>query len=79
MILKLADRFEAMESFNHQSIEQTVRGMAEENQIKVTALIHPTRLAVSGKTGGPGLFEMLEVLGREKTVIRLRKACEKLG
>jgi glutamyl/glutaminyl-tRNA synthetase len=37
-------------------------------------LIHPTRLAVSGMTKGPGLYEMLELLGREETVKRMRTA-----
>jgi glutamyl/glutaminyl-tRNA synthetase len=37
-------------------------------------LIHPTRLAVSGVSFGPGLFEMLELLGRERVLRRLQAA-----
>ena len=35
-------------------------------------VIHPTRLALSGRTEGPGLFEMILVLGRDRCVERLR-------
>jgi glutamyl-tRNA synthetase len=38
------------------------------------ALIHPARVALTGKTTGPGLFELTEILGRERAVVRLRRA-----
>lgn len=37
-------------------------------------MIHSTRLAISGRTMGPGLFEIIILLGRDKTVSRLEKA-----
>jgi glutamyl-tRNA synthetase len=40
--------------------------------------VHPIRVAVSGRTEGPGLFEMLELLGRERTINRIRKTIEML-
>jgi glutamyl-tRNA synthetase len=73
----LADRFEALLEFSHTSIEAALRQLAEELQIKPTKLIHPTRLALSGRTIGPGLFEMIELLGKETVVRRLRRAVEK--
>jgi glutamyl-tRNA synthetase len=39
--------------------------------------VHPIRVAVSGRMEGPGLFEMLELLGRDRTVARLRAAAER--
>jgi glutamyl-tRNA synthetase len=63
--------------FSHASIETALRQLAEELQIKPTKLIHPTRLALSGRTIGPGLFEMIELLGKEKVIRRLRRAIEK--
>jgi len=42
--------------------------------VKVGALVHPTRLAVTGKTSGPSLYHLLEVLGREKVLGRLEQA-----
>ncbi|MCX6120672.1 MAG: glutamate--tRNA ligase [Ignavibacteriales bacterium] len=73
----LADRLESLLEFSHTSVETALRQLAEELQIKPTKLIHPTRLALSGRTIGPGLFEMIELLGKETVVRRLRRAIEK--
>ena len=40
--------------------------------------VHPVRVAVSGRMEGPGLFEMLELLGRERTLARIAKAAASL-
>jgi glutamyl-tRNA synthetase len=48
--------------------------MAKERNLKASQIIHPTRMAISGKTSGAGLFEMMEVLGKTKVVERMRKA-----
>lgn len=73
----LTDRLELLLDFSHISIETALRQLAEELQIKPTKLIHPTRLALSGRTIGPGLFEIIELLGKETVVRRLRRAVEK--
>ena len=70
----LAAKFEALPSFVHDTIESALVGLAEEKGIKNAKLIHPTRLAVSGMTVGPGLYEMLEVLEQRIVVERMRKA-----
>jgi glutamyl-tRNA synthetase len=44
----------------------------EERGIKAAAVIHPTRMAISGKTKGAGLFEIMEVLGKEKVINRMK-------
>jgi glutamyl-tRNA synthetase len=71
---QLAGRFEALGKFDQENLEATLKGMAEELDIKTGQLIHPTRLAVTGMTKGPGLFQLLELLGREETVKRMRSA-----
>ena len=43
------------------------------------AVVHPLRVAVSGVAEGPGLFEMLAIIGRERVCARLRKAAEIAG
>ena len=70
----LADRFEALESFDKDSLEQALDALATEQDIKRAALIHPARLAVSGMTMGPGLYDLLVTIGQERTVERLRRA-----
>jgi glutamyl-tRNA synthetase len=70
----LANRLAGITDFSHAEIEAVFRAFAEERAIKVGPVIHPARMAVSGKTKGAGLFEMMEVLGRERVVARMRRA-----
>ncbi|MGB2768213.1 MAG: glutamate--tRNA ligase [Candidatus Zixiibacteriota bacterium] len=70
------DRLSALVSFEKASIEQALRSLAEEMQIKPAPLIHPVRLATSGTSTGPPLFDMLELLGRDEVVKRIKKAIE---
>jgi glutamyl-tRNA synthetase len=60
------------------ALETQLRGFTEQKQIKAAMLIHPIRLAVSGKTSGPGLFELLQSLGRQITVTRLQRFISEL-
>ncbi|MGI6412278.1 MAG: glutamate--tRNA ligase [Syntrophomonadaceae bacterium] len=62
--------------FNAEAIEKAYRAYAAQNNIKAAALIHPTRLAVTGVTATPGIFEVMEVLGRDKCINRIKKALE---
>jgi glutamyl-tRNA synthetase len=68
----LAGRIEALESFTAAAVEAACRELAEERGLKPAALIHPARMAVSGQTSGAGLFEMMELLGKERVLKRLR-------
>ena len=70
----LADRLSALPAFDRASIESECRALADEQQVKVSVFIHPTRLAVTGRAAGPGLFELMEVIGRDRVVARLRRA-----
>jgi len=70
----LAQRLEALSEFSDSAIESVFRSFAEEKGIKAGLIINATRTAVTGTSVGPGLFEALEVLGREKVVPRLIKA-----
>ncbi len=70
----LIARLAALEPFTHDALEGLFRRLAEEMGLSAGKLIHPTRLAVSGVSFGPGLFEMLELLGRETVLRRLRNA-----
>jgi glutamyl-tRNA synthetase len=65
-----------LEPFAHDALEGLYRQLAEGMGLSAGKLIHPTRLAVSGVSFGPGLFEMLELLGRETVRRRLQKARE---
>jgi hypothetical protein len=56
--------------FDEPHVETAVRQTAEQRDIKAAPLIHATRVAVTGRTASPGLFEVLVLLGRERTVAR---------
>jgi glutamyl-tRNA synthetase len=70
----LAGLLDGLDPFTHDAIEKVFRDFVKERKLKAGQVIHPARMAVSGKTKGAGLFEMMEVLGRQRTVERLRRA-----
>jgi glutamyl-tRNA synthetase len=78
--LKLfVERLDKLEKFDILTIETTFRQMVKELNIEAKALIHPIRVALTGKTIGPGLFEVIYYLGRERTKERLMHWVKKGG
>lgn len=75
IITKCLASLKGLTKFDKVSIESSYRKLAEELKVKAAELIHPTRVAVSGRTVGAGLFEMMELLGRDKVLKRLEKFC----
>jgi glutamyl-tRNA synthetase len=67
-------RLASVERFDAEALEAALRGLSEELGAGAGPVIHTTRLAVTGRTAGPGLFEVLEVLGRERVLKRLERA-----
>jgi len=67
------ERLDNLANFDIVSIENSFREMVAELGIEAKSLIHPIRVALTGKTVGPGLFEVVYYLGKEKTKDRLRK------
>ena len=55
-------------------LEVQVRQTAEQHQLKAAALIHALRVSVTGRAASPGLFEVLELVGRDRVVERIRTA-----
>jgi glutamyl-tRNA synthetase len=75
IIAKCKNAIQALARYDKASIEEIYRKLAEELKVKPAELIHPTRVAISGKTVGAGLFDMMELLGRDKVLVRLSKFC----
>jgi len=71
------ERLEALEKFDIVTIEEAFRKMVAELHLEAKALIHPIRVALTGKTVGPGLFEVIYYLGKERTKERLTKFIRK--
>ena len=68
---EFAGMLEQAPQWEKQALEGLLREFSTAKSIKPAVVIHPLRLAVSGKTAGPGLFELLEVMGRENTIARI--------
>jgi glutamyl-tRNA synthetase len=64
----------ALEKFDAGNIETTLRSTASKLGVKVGAIVHPTRLALTGSNVGPSLYHLLEVLGKEKVLARIDRA-----
>jgi glutamyl-tRNA synthetase len=78
-LTKLADKFTGVTAWEAASLEAALKALATELGIKTGELIHPCRVAVSGKGAGPSLYHMLEVLGRDRVLTRLRRFSSALG
>jgi glutamyl-tRNA synthetase len=61
----------AVETFDEPTVEATLRTTATALGVKAAALIHATRVAMTGRTTSPGIFEVLALLGRETALARL--------
>ena len=62
---------EGVETFDPATLESTLRSLADARGVKAGALIHAVRVAVTGRTVSPGIFEVLSLLGRARTQYRL--------
>jgi glutamyl-tRNA synthetase len=72
-VAALAGALRTVHPFDEPHVEAAVRGSAAERDIKAGLLIHATRVALTGRTTSPGLFEVMVLLGREQTVERLER------
>jgi len=64
---------EKLESFEADKIEEAVRRRAEKSGVSAAKLIHPIRICLTGSHVSPGLFEVMNVLGKEKVVSRIKR------
>ena len=71
---EVADRLEGLEGWNAAAIEEVLRGLKEERELGSKKAFQPVRAAVTGTLISPPLFESIELLGRERTLARLRAA-----
>jgi glutamyl-tRNA synthetase len=74
-LLDLTQKFQFW-NWTADALEELYRATAEDLGIKFAALIHPTRLAISGLSFGPGLFELMEALGKDTVRKRMYRAVQ---
>ncbi len=73
----LRDEFERLEDWDAASLEGLLKQLAQKLGYKTGELVHPARVAASGRSVGPSLYHMLEVLGKERVLSRFTRAFEK--
>jgi glutamyl-tRNA synthetase len=75
---KLATALEGVEPWEHDPLEKATRGVATSEEVKAGEVIMPARIALTGKKVSPGIFDVMLLLGPQRTVERLRRAAERL-
>ncbi len=75
----LGEAFSGLTEWNHPAIEAKLKETAVALGVKVGEMVHPARVAVSGKAVGPGLYEMLELLGKDRVLARFAKGAAQVA
>ena len=73
-LAEVRSAFATAEPFEAASLEATLKATATQLGVKAGALVHPTRLAVTGSNAGPSLYHLLEILGKEQVLARIDRA-----
>jgi glutamyl-tRNA synthetase len=72
----LTERLSLTESFTAEEIQKVFEGIMEERGLKLGTIAQPVRVALTGGTVSPGIFEVMEILGKDEVIRRLDKAVE---
>jgi glutamyl-tRNA synthetase len=76
LMAKASAFISAVQPFDHETLHTGIRGWLEEEGVKLKLLAQPLRIALTYRKDSPGLFEVMEVLGKEKTLERIERARE---
>ncbi|MFQ5930931.1 MAG: glutamate--tRNA ligase [Nitrospiraceae bacterium] len=76
-LAKLADRLSALSEFSKEALEKTFKELLDKEGIKMGQLAQPVRVALTGRTASPGIFDVMDLLGKDRTLARLRKGIER--
>ncbi len=79
LLRRFRGRLVEVEPFDAETIEAALRDFVETEQIKIGDVVHPVRVATTGKGVGLGLFETLAILGRESTLARIDRSLARVG
>jgi len=75
----IKEGIENMKEFSEEALERLFHDVVERHQTKLRHVAQPVRVALTGSTASPGIFEVVEIIGREKTLRRLQRAIEIAG
>ncbi len=72
----LMDELSAIEMFTEENLESAFKSVMNKTGLKLGKIAQPVRVALTGKTASPGIFEITEIIGKEKVINRLKQAIE---
>lgn len=72
----LIDQFEKLEDFSEKNLENAFQAVMDQTGLKLGKIAQPVRVALTGKTASPGIFEVTSILGKDKVQSRLKKAIQ---
>jgi glutamyl-tRNA synthetase len=78
LMQKLVEVLEEITDYTTQNVETIVKNWMTENEIGMGKIMQPLRLSLVGALKGPHLFDIAELIGKEETIARIRKAIETL-
>ncbi len=78
LLYEIVEILKNQKNFSTQPLEESIRKYAGDKQASTSSVFHPIRAAVSGRTEGPSLFQMLEFLGSEESVRRIKRTISML-
>ncbi len=78
-LVELKEGLAHLGGFSAPELEGVFKGIIEKHGVKLGNVAQPVRVAITGGTESPGIFEVLEIVGREKTLKRLEKAIQAIG
>ncbi|MEJ2084722.1 MAG: glutamate--tRNA ligase family protein, partial [Acidobacteriota bacterium] len=78
LLEEFRDELESAERFDADSLETLLRSFVESKEIKIGQIIHALRIAVTGKAVGFGMFEILEILGKRRSLDRIDRALKEI-
>jgi glutamyl-tRNA synthetase len=79
LLMEIKDGLDSIDNFTESEIEKLFKAIVEKHEIKLGKLAQPVRVALTGGTQSPGIYEVLDVMGKDKTMRRLEKAVEAIG
>lgn len=79
LLAKLAQKFDQLENPSKEDFEKSLNELSVQLNINKGKLVHPLRIAISGVGEGPGVYDIIAVLGKEETLIRISSAIQKLS
>ncbi len=74
LLTELAERLKAVEPFTHSEVEKVFTTLVADKGVKLGKVAQPVRVALTGGTVSPGIFDVIEVMGKDRTIKRIEAA-----